>query len=624
MKIKSYDIFDTCLIRSCGSPEHIFHTLALEILGLDASTSDILDFALIRANAEKEARKKYNKTEVTINEIYNVCDYSIFTKISNQDILEKELEIEQRSLLGVASLRDKITRERYDGYNIIYISDMYLPCSFLQSILEREGFWEKGDELYVSCEYGKSKRNGDLYKVIKNKYQNIIESWTHHGDNIESDIRIPKRLGIKVRHVNHLYSPYEIMLLDNSNIYNGRPSYLTAGLSRSIVNNIGIGAESLIAADLIAPLYVPFVFNVLSEARKRNISDLYFLARDGQILYDIAVGFKDLFPDIKPHYLYVSRKTIYFPALKNYNDLIDIIDFHKTAKQDPLKVIYNYTGVLLEVKDYSKNKTIKEILEIEEVKRTLEKAHAESKEAILQYFIQEGLASKTKNNKAIVDLRGTAKSLAYINDILNDNGYYKLFGFYFEVTKNRISTNRRINYYSELHDESYKASDTKLSSLYSIFESYYCASNTGRTIGYITSKELIEPIFEDESNQDEITEIYNTNKKAITIWQKHYILNYMYLFNNEIFRIGLNNNKSFASYPYKEYLRPFTHIQFSSTGIERESLVRKLSLKEILKRSQKKDSLSWYTGSFAWTLGDKSRYILSSVQYIKRVFKTLM
>lgn len=624
MKIRSYDVFDTCLVRSCGSPEEIFHILAFEVLGKEAEKSDLTDFSLIRSNAEKRAKKILSKSEVTLEEIYDSCDFSFLTDINKKDILQKELEVEFRTLVGVSYLREQISREREEGHQIIYISDMYLPSSFIKSVLIKEGFWNETDKLFVSCEYEKSKRNGELYKEIVKILDENITTWKHHGDNIESDIRMPKKLGIKAEGIVHSYSYYQNNLLDALNRYNGEISGQVAGISRAVICKAGNSSEKILATDVIAPTLIPFVYNVLSEARKRSIKSLFFLARDGQILYDIALGFKDIFPEVSLHYLCVSRKTIYFPSLKSVDDIADIIDIKKTINKPPLEVIYNYTGVKIETSDEFKSKGLYEILKMPKVRLALENARAEQKDLILNYFIQEGLATKNDELKAIVDLRGSAKSLTLINTLLREADYDSVYGFYFEVTKNRVSLKKHIEYYSELFVENFINSDCNLCDLYTVLESYFCASSHGRTIGYSYKDSRIVPIFEEESNQQYITEVYNVNRQIIELWQKHYINNYIFLFNQKTLELGLSNLKSFAINPSSKYLSPLTNIYFSSTGMERESIVRKLSLKEIITMRLKNNTLSWGTGCLVWTFGKNWKYLPPIGKIAKRFMRKVL
>ena len=61
--IYSYDIFDTCLIRACGEPSHVWDILAHRILGSSADIAQISDFVLIRRSAEGKAREELISNE---------------------------------------------------------------------------------------------------------------------------------------------------------------------------------------------------------------------------------------------------------------------------------------------------------------------------------------------------------------------------------------------------------------------------------------------------------------------------------------------------------------------------------------------------------------------------------
>ena len=68
-QLYSYDIFDTCLVRTCGEAKNVFYLLATKVLGPQANISAKNDFALIRMNAEKKAREEL---------IYGCYNYSCF------------------------------------------------------------------------------------------------------------------------------------------------------------------------------------------------------------------------------------------------------------------------------------------------------------------------------------------------------------------------------------------------------------------------------------------------------------------------------------------------------------------------------------------------------------------
>lgn len=46
---------------------------------------------------------------------------------------------------------------------------MYLPSDFLKSLLQRFGFWEEGDRIYVSGEIGLTKYSGNLFRYVQKR-----------------------------------------------------------------------------------------------------------------------------------------------------------------------------------------------------------------------------------------------------------------------------------------------------------------------------------------------------------------------------------------------------------------------------------------------------------------------
>ena len=60
-KIYSFDIFDTCLIRSCGHPQNILDILTFNILGKNTDKEILADFALERKKVRKELDGKQKR-----------------------------------------------------------------------------------------------------------------------------------------------------------------------------------------------------------------------------------------------------------------------------------------------------------------------------------------------------------------------------------------------------------------------------------------------------------------------------------------------------------------------------------------------------------------------------------
>ena len=185
MKLVSFDIFDTTLIRKCGNPGNIFYILAHKLYPNDKAKRD--DFLLWRNGAESEARRRAPGRDVTIEEIYNSEEIAGFAEYTTAQLIEAEKCVEAENLIANPAIRDIIKKKRKEGYTISFISDMYMPSDFLKEVLEREGCIENKEIVYVSCEYNARKSNGTLYKRVKEELKPQL--WEHFGDHPISDYK---------------------------------------------------------------------------------------------------------------------------------------------------------------------------------------------------------------------------------------------------------------------------------------------------------------------------------------------------------------------------------------------------------------------------------------------------
>ena len=139
----SFDIFDTCLIRTCGKPNFVFEILARKAW-VDSEETQWFDFALERKRGEAKARSflaRQGREEVTLSEIYSCCDFSRLEGIpSNEVLMKEELEVERLVLAPVVNMRNTINRLRNAGHQIVFISDMYLPYEFIKEVMVNKGF----------------------------------------------------------------------------------------------------------------------------------------------------------------------------------------------------------------------------------------------------------------------------------------------------------------------------------------------------------------------------------------------------------------------------------------------------------------------------------------------------
>ena len=208
VKTYSFDIFDTCLVRKCGSSDNIFRIWADRALG-EVDRSYLKDLINSRLNAEKTARRNSGKEDVSLDDIYRNLSLESFPNLSIPALKRLELDVERENLSPVRQVLDLIRDYRKRGKRILFISDMYLPSDFLRFQLRRFGFWEEGDRIYVSGEIGLTKYSGNLFRYIQREEKISRCSWKHVGDNTYSDYYVPKSMLIRSRRIYLPYTPSE-------------------------------------------------------------------------------------------------------------------------------------------------------------------------------------------------------------------------------------------------------------------------------------------------------------------------------------------------------------------------------------------------------------------------------
>ena len=622
MKCYSFDIFDTCFVRACGNPLNLFDLLAYRILEDDSAESIRMDFSLIRVQGEKRARMLSNEEEVSLEDIYLHCDFTRLTSISNREIAQTEMEIEREQLIPVESMRRKIEEIRQLGNAIYYISDMYLPQDFVFSLLKEYGFWKEGDHLYVSSEYRMTKRSGKLYRYVAKENCLSFNHWKHIGDNKFSDFIIPRKLGIHATLVRHKYSFYERFLMKQDCF----PAFLVnqhlAGIAKATRISFAKNPHYAFAADLIAPLYVPFVYDVLKDAEYHGICKIFFLARDGYILYRIAQCLQCQFKAIEVKYLYVSRSSLYLPGLSSITSqnlsLLTKTEFGFT-NENKIEILENFVTpeVLKQIKSILAGDSDIDIFSHPKVLSVLSIYWQEQRNYIIDYFTQEGLADKNQK-VAVVDVRGTRSCHQAINSILASNGYPLSKGYYLEVFENRKSIKESGDYDSLYYSEQFDHNSLAyISELGSAFEQYFSISPHLRTISYRKKNGIMEPVFEGEIVDENIKEIVECNESVVTLFSRLFISNKLYLHLSSVLYLSTSLIVFFSQKPIYKYLRALSSVRVNNQKGKYLYIVKRISLRDI-----RDHSISWWRGALYFTIRTTlfSNVINPTIMCIKKLF----
>lgn len=633
-RLISFDVFDTLLIRSCGSPKYIFYLLALDIMGEKTPKNKISDFMQMRIDGEKKAISsiKNNDEDITIYDIYAHCDFSIFTTLTKEEIIKRELYLESQNLIAVHKMQEVVQKARIQAERIAFISDMYIPEEFLYKILSDNGFYQEGDLVFVSSTWKKKKSTGNLFKCLENVIGKDLRkiSWHHYGDNIQSDgIQVLKKGG-KPHLVKYEQTYYNKWISSKDINMEEAPAYRLASMLHALYYGHPQNVQKKLIIDLIAPLFVPFVYSILIDAIAKEKKTLFFFARDSYVLYIIAKQFiKELNLDIKIKYLHISRKVIY-PILLANTPLEEVIAIHEIngeLKTSVQTILENYIPqnifpihILNDLRysnQYAKKQDKQELIKIiSNDKTTLNNIinySQQKKDEFFNYLYQEGFLPNTENI-AFVDLAGTRTSQKVLNTCLKNNGLSGVFGYYL-INMGDISIIKDNNYLSQIQSKQIKKICLP------IVEDFYAITNQGRTIGYKKQDNQYVPVFEPTKNAAQKEKLMNQIHSILSQAVSLYVHNKLYLHNQTFADLGTSLTVEFSQQPQKEYLKAFDGFSVREDESIENPILGKISLKEGWFFFQKKQpqSITWRIGSIIrfYSLGKYIVNIFNKRELIK-------
>ncbi len=521
MKLASFDIFDTTLVRKCGAPDNIFYLLSKRIYPQNQALQN--SFFQWRKEAEQKAMIRLKDNYLKLEDIYTEFDTVSFPGWNVAQLITMETELEFAELVAVDEIKQLILKKRNEGYTICFISDMYLPERVLKSKLLEEGCADIGDKVFVSCEYRATKSEGTLYEIVRKNFDPIT-LWEHYGDNAYSDYKKAAKRGIKATLVHTDYTSVEQFILSSSAFF---PFYsdlsVLVGLQRATRLSLQKKGDNIDnATDFIASLYYPYIDFIFKKAKDLGITKLHFLSRDGYILYKIAEVVQKRYPEIKLNYLFVSRYSLFLPSIYSLsreemyeNKGVTSFCHHKVKVKDILDGLHT---TLEELGDVFTNRiTFKKILTSEqedlffevlqsaEVKELILKKAKDERKVLIEYFTQEGLFNVEK--QALVDIGWIGTSRLMINRILTNEGGRLVEGFYWGCAPESLAPR-----YGIFH--SFYGSSLYKSNVVTLLEQYYSASSYASTKGYYYGKDGIKPKFKD-IKYTQSQEIVEDNTKAL-------------------------------------------------------------------------------------------------------------
>lgn len=504
-EIVSFDIFDTLIKRCVYNPHQVFDLV--ENYCIQNSIKVPNGFRQKRIDAERSVNIRNNRPS-TVKEIYQFfCEKNG----GDPEVLEK---IEKKIELCICKPNPRVLKLFQkcieNKKNVYIISDMYLDASFLDAVLENCGI--KGyKKLYVSCEYGITKTTGELFEVVMKENGLNPKTWLHIGDNPRGDIKAPSILGIQTFKID----------MEKEKIYPIKAE-IRNRLDFNIVNRCSdilygdLQESEYLGAKVLGPLLVGFSKWLTEMLRMRDISKVYFLARDG---YTMKKAFECMNGhEFETFYIYASRRSWTVPAIWLNPEYEEILKNISMPPKTTVRIFITRIGLvpeeymdeviscgmtmdsIIDKKGLLDSNDFKKLYNL--LKERVIKNSKEEYVALVSYLKKENIQGKI----GVVDIGYNGTMQKALQMILDSAGIeVSIHGFYVGLNPySKLIQNKEIQAISFLYGPNYSNNyQTKVDAFRSVFESMFLAQH-GSVYRFISKEgEGVPELYDYEYNSTE-------------------------------------------------------------------------------------------------------------------------
>lgn len=310
-RVFSFDVFDTAVSRPFCRPIDLFaqvHDSLIKQYGLFATVENFVE---ARCEAERKARKKSSgRDDVRLSDIYNCFHELSGWGLESERVYDIEIFHEINLAVPVGVVRERVASLQKSGERVVFVSDMYLPANVISELLMNCGYRIGAGDVYVSGDIGYSKYSGRLFDFVANKEKVSPENFYHIGDNYRADVLSARARGWNAEQFSGCsLSRYEAGRQERQSYE--IPSFEGVSRASRVRCVSGNPDAARLVSDVVGPFLVSFVRFALLDAEKKGVATLYFVSRDGQILFKIAESLQGegVAPGVDCRYMYGSRQA---------------------------------------------------------------------------------------------------------------------------------------------------------------------------------------------------------------------------------------------------------------------------------------------------------------------------
>lgn len=333
----SFDIFDTLLYRTVP---HAYDQLKLIPEIMKKETGKKLNgFVKNRLRAESIVRRENPESDVTLAMIYEKMPYSIEVCKKLQIV---ECNVELKGCRPNSVMVNIANWCKAQGKHVIITTDMYLPRTTLQAMLDKIGV--SYERLFISSEEGATKNHGGLFDIMLKKLAISSTQILHVGDNPVNDIQKAREHGIES--VERLENSMPSLKYGKAITQKISEQHIKCLIDRGFQALGKTSSETRIGYSIVGPLLYEFCEWLHEQKSKKNLDSLLFVAREGYLIkkcYDL------MYPEEIEctKYIRLNKNLLRLPLLNGTYSVESFVNGIIVCKSYTWKLIFS----LLRVKD---------------------------------------------------------------------------------------------------------------------------------------------------------------------------------------------------------------------------------------------------------------------------------
>ena len=435
--VVAFDVFDTVLFRRTSpmTTHQLWakHLKELYHLPYDEHTIVKKKFANARLLKLKSLLRSYDKEykyDDLVRLLYKQFEISESLECFRKTCVTTEYEIESETTFVPKHIIEWIKELRNIGKQVICVSDYYLPSTFIDNLFKTKGV--KVDSVFVSTDYLKQKRTGNLYKEVIRTVGVNPNKILMIGDNYESDVINARKAGLMALYVNRNRM--------KTNVDDNRKKAFKELEAMCHFSDKPFGRVAFLMFVFIDRLY----YQLKSDTRNYAL----FMSREGEFFKKLFDAYQKLCvpaeKQIRTHYFYVSRRATLIPSVhavdndafkeiyRNYGNIRPSIFFKNLQLDDNVRIEMEFADILendKEIQHFSQSDAYQRILGSQVFIEECTKKALEQRDLLKEYIRSFGEKIEDEGLTLVdVGYGGTAQNNLYrmYNGRMKINGYYMI------------------------------------------------------------------------------------------------------------------------------------------------------------------------------------------------------